>query len=144
MLLSAIQAQIKPLFKQVQGAANVKNAIARPISVKNSPLAFVCPIGERPTNNERELDIGQPLQQVLVSFGVVIGVASINDATGDKALETLETVRAQLQTALLGFSPAGDFEPIVLGNSDLVGFADGGLWWLDRFSTITWRQGVNE
>ncbi|WP_416305212.1 hypothetical protein [Neptunicella sp. SCSIO 80796] len=138
-MLIAVQTQIKPVFNQVDSAVNIHTAIAQPI---NQPsVAYVVPLTERPAQNSRDMDVGQPLQEVNVGFGVVIGLQSINDPTGSKGMEALQQLRKELRKKLFGWSPAPDFNPITLGNGDLVGFAKNGLWWIDRFTTQTWYQG---
>ena len=138
MLLSNVQTQIKPCFKSVKGAVNIREAIKQPLN--NTDIAFVVPVSERPAGNSRDTDIGQPLQETLITFGVVIGIQSINDATGENSLALLEAKRSQLRHALYGYKPS-EHEPILLAASDLVAFVPNGLWWIDRFTTVTWHQG---
>jgi hypothetical protein len=118
----------------------MREAIKQPIHQGN--IAYVVPVSERPAGNSRDEDIGQPLQQSQITFGVVIGLQSINDATGIKSLEQLETLRTNLRASLYGWTPA-DHSPLLLGPSDLVAFVPNGLWWIDRFTTSTWYTGVN-
>lgn len=140
-MLTLVQTRIKSIFDQVGGAANVREAIGEPIH--RSSVAYVVPVNERPAGNSRDVDIGQPLQEMVITFGVVIGLKSINDSTGDKALVQLEQYRTALRNCLYGWKPSANFEPVLLGAGDLVGFAPQGLWWIDRFTTNTWYQGVN-
>jgi hypothetical protein len=140
-MLTLVQTRIKSLFDHVGGAANVREAIGEPIH--RSSAAYVVPVNERPAGNSRDVDIGQPLTDVVITFGVVIGIKSINDSTGDKALAALAVYRSSLRESLYGWKPADNYEPILLSNGDIVGFAPNGLWWIDRFTTNTWYQGVN-
>ena len=140
-MLNDIQTRIKSLFDHVDGAANVRDAIGQPI--QRASVDFVVPVRERPAPNGRDVDIGQPLQEMIVTFGVVIGIKSVNDSTGNKAITTLESYRTNLRNSLYGWKPNAAYEPILLGDGDLVAFASGGLWWVDRFTTNTWYQGVN-
>ncbi|MFS1704487.1 hypothetical protein [Alteromonas sp. AMM-1] len=140
-MLTLVQTRIKPIFDHVGGAANVREAMGQPIH--RSSVAYVVPVSESPVGNSRDVDIGQPLQESVITFGVVIGIKSINDSTGEKALIQLEQLRTALRNSLYGWKPSSDFEPVLLSKSDLVGFATQGLWWIDRFITNTWYQGVN-
>ena len=140
-MLTLVQTRIKSIFDQVGGAANVREAIGEPIH--RSSVAYVVPVNERPAGNSRDVDIGQPLQEMVITFGVVIGIKSVNDSTGNKAITTLESYRTNLRNSLYGWKPNAAYEPILLGDGDLVAFASGGLWWVDRFTTNTWYQGVN-
>lgn len=140
-MLTNIQTRIKPLFGVVGAAVNLREAIKQPIHKRHN--AYVTPISDRPTGNSREPDIGQPFQETIITFGVVIGFKSINDPTGEKALAGLAELRKQLRESLHGWKPADKHEPILLGAGDVVGFANDGVWWLDRFSTVTWYLGSN-
>jgi hypothetical protein len=140
MLLTHVATIIQPLFKQVKTAVNLREAIKQPIHKGN--IAFVVPVSERPAGNSRDTDVGQPLQEITITFGVVIGLQSINDATGESTMADLETLRLAVRNTLYGFKPT-NHEPILLAASDLVAFVPNGLWWIDRFTTNTWYEGVN-
>lgn len=141
MLLTDISTRIQPVFKRVQTAINLREAIKQPIH-KGGNVSFVVPVAERPNGNSRDQDIGQPLQEVVITFGVVMGLESINDPTGEKALIALEELRSANRDLLYGFKPT-HHSPILLAASDIVAFVPNGLWWIDRFTTNTWRLGVN-
>ncbi|WP_299072885.1 hypothetical protein [uncultured Paraglaciecola sp.] len=138
MLLTDIQTRIKPCFKRVNSAVNIREAIKQPLNL--SDAAFVVPVSERPAGNSRDVDIGNPLQEAAITFGVVMGIQSINDPTGENGLVALEQKRKQVREKLYGYAPT-DHEPILLGAGDLVAFVPNGVWWIDRFTTVTWYQG---
>lgn len=140
MLLVDVIQRITPVFERVEGAANVRQAMAQPIHGSN--IAFVVPMAVNPQANSRDHDIGQPLQEVLIEFGVVTGLRSVNDRTGERVLIEQAQLSEKARLQLHGWSPA-NHEPITLGNSSLVGFVENGLWWLDRYHTHTWYQGAN-
>jgi hypothetical protein len=139
MLLTDLSSRIQPVFKRVETAINLREAIKQPIHGGN--IAFVVPVLERPTNNTRDVDVGQPMQEVTITFGIVMGLQSINDPTGTKAVVELEKLRVATRALLYGFTPI-DHEPVLLAASDLVAFVPNGLWWIDRYTTNTWYKGV--
>jgi hypothetical protein len=141
MLFTELSTRIQPVFKRVETAINLREAIKQPIHKGN--IGFVVPVSERPAGNTRDIDVGQPLQEVVITFGVVMGLQSINDPTGQNSLAALETLRDQNRALLYGYTP-NNHEPILLAASDIVAFVPNGLWWIDRFTTNTWRSGVNE
>ncbi len=139
-MLNLVQTRIKPLFDQIGSAVNVRTAMEQRIARNNA--AFVVPVRERPLGNSREADIGNPLQEVVVTFGVVVGLRITNDPTGEKAIEQQEVLRTSLRQQLYGWKPSSEYEPVLLGDNDLIGFAPDGMWWIDRFTTNTWFEGV--
>ena len=139
-MLNLVKARIQPLFISVGTAVNVQNAIKQPINQRN--CAYVVPVNERPAPSGRDASVGKPLQETIITFGFVIGIQSLNDATGEKGLASLEALRESLRESLFGWSPSNEHEPVNLSNSDLVGFAANGMWWLDRFTTTTWYEGT--
>lgn len=138
MLLDEVSEQIKGVFNRVETAISLREALKQPLHQQS--VGFVVPVSERPQTNARDVDVGQPLQEVIVTFGVVIGFKSINDLSGSKSMAKLETLRDKLRAKLYGFRPQ-EHEPILLGASDLIQFVPDGLWWIDRFSTNTYRKG---
>lgn len=138
-MLNLVKPQIESLFDEVGTAANVRKAMSQPLHRHNA--AFVVPVSDRPLTNSRDVDIGRPLQEFIVTFGVVIGLRAINDPTGEKTLAELKSLRASLRASLFGWKPDEDHERVLLGNGDLIGFTNDGLWWIDRFSTNTWYRG---
>ena len=138
MLLTAVQTQIRPCFKSVASAVNIREAIKQPLNLAD--IAFVVPVSERPLGNSRDVDVGRPLQEMQITFGVVMGLQSINDKTGEKGLLAIEQKRLALREKLHGWIPTTEHEPILLAASDLIAFVPNGIWWIDRFTTATWYQ----
>lgn len=138
-MLNLVKPQIASVFDEVGTAANVRKAMSQPLHRNNA--AFVVPVSNRPMTNSRDVDMGRPIQEFIVTFGVVIGLRAINDPTGEKTLAQLESLRSSLRESLFGWKPDEAHERVILGNGDLIGFTSDGLWWIDRFSTNTWYRG---
>jgi len=139
MLLTSVQTQIKPCFNFVASAVNIREAIKQPLNLPS--IAFVVPVSERPLGNSRDVDVGMPFQEVTITFGVVMGLQSINDKTGSKGLLAIEEKHKCLREKIYGWKPTAEHEPILLGSSDLLAFVPNGIWWIDRFITTTWYYG---
>ncbi|GAB5378967.1 MAG: hypothetical protein Alis3KO_00980 [Aliiglaciecola sp.] len=139
MLYEQVIARVKPLFKQVGGAANIVEAVKQNIPIGN--IGFVIPLGEQPMGNRRDVDIGAPLQEAIITFGVLSGIRVFDDAAGDKSTVAIEQHSKKVLSALYGWKPNGEYDPILLGNSALVKYSSSGMWWLQRFTTNTWYQG---
>ncbi|MGQ8367136.1 phage tail terminator protein [Glaciecola sp. 1036] len=140
MLLLEIEDQVKHCFDIVQHAVSLRVALSQPLT--RSTMGFIVPIAERPNDNARDVDVGSPLQEVLITFGVVTAIQSINDKTGAKTAERLEKIREDIRQALYGYKPQ-EHEPVLIGASDLLQFVNGGLFWVDRFTTRIWRSGCD-
>ena len=100
-MLNLVKPRIASLFDEVGTAANVRKAMSQPLH-RNS-AAFVVPVSNRPMTNSRDVDMGRPLQEFIVTFGVVIGLRAINDPTGERTLAELESLRNTLRESLFGW-----------------------------------------
>lgn len=79
-------------------------------------------------------DIGTPVQFEDQVFGVVIGVKSVNDPLGSNAKQTLTGKRLAVRQQLFGWQPDG-YDPFLLAGAELLTFAAGALFWVERFRT---------
>lgn len=122
-----LQAQC-PLLRQVGGSADLPAAEE---ALRARPAAFVVPLAERPSD---PLLLGDPVQRLSASVGVVLAVANLRDPRGDAAREDLVAVRQQVRAALLGWLPAGCLDRLACAGSRLVRLDPRGvLWWQDDF-----------
>ena len=104
-----------------------------------TPAAYVLPEAEDATANAI---IGGVAQQVTVSFAVLYAVRNVSDAAGEAALDDLETVRAGVMAALLGWD-CGTGIPIEYGGGAVTDVDPNRvLWWQDRFITGTYVRSV--
>lgn len=131
-MIDALIAQIKanvPALKVVAGAAAFGAAReSRPIAL---PAVYVLRLKEAGAPSEV---YGKTDQRVAVTAGVVIAAANVADARGDASGGDVETLRAAIRTALLGFVPAGH-DPLQFGEGDLAAFGDGVHWWQDTYTS---------
>lgn len=105
---------------------------ARPVE------CYLIPVSERPINTPRTTGLAR--QEVVVTIGVLLGIRSLNDATGSRSRDRLQPVRDAVRDALYGWTPDGATTHYMLASSDLVRVVSGGVWWIDRYTTKTQYQ----
>lgn len=96
------------------------------------PAAWVVPLSERPQANVVTVGVAQ---RVEAGIGIVVAVRHLGDARGGGAVDVLESLRAEIRGALLGWSPAAGIDRLVSTGGDLLGFEDGLAWWMESFAT---------
>jgi len=140
--LQSAQINQKKIFSKVEEAVDLGRAMKEKIN--RSPVAYVIEVSRRPGVNIRNM--GNALQMVKTTVGIVIGVSKINDTSGAKAKGVVDEILKQTRSSLMGFTPTGDFEyePLLLGAADLVGVTDSALWQLERFTTEHHEESTNE
>lgn len=119
-----------PLLMRVSGAAGLAQAAT---DLKQPPAAYVLPIFERP--GDSRTGTMTVSQQNTVRFAVVIAVKNLRDARGENAQMDLLVVREEIMTALHGWLPDPDFDPIEYGGGRLLQLTEQVLWWQDEFLT---------
>jgi hypothetical protein len=137
MLFKQVLKRIKPIYVNAESLASLQALSKQTLNHKN--IAYVVPVGEKPEGNAREENVGMALQKVVITFGVITGIRSINDLSGERGLELLEQKRDELRELLHGHH-FGDNEQTLLGPSNLVTYVDNGLYWIDRFTTVVYRN----
>lgn len=117
-------------LKRVSGAAGMAEAVE---DLKQTPAAFVVPASERPSGNNTGTMVVS--QNNIVRFGVVIATQNLRDPRGEKAQADLVALRGAIMTALHGWQPNADFDPIEYGGGNLLKLDNQVLWWQDNFVT---------
>lgn len=137
---SAIVAWLKaavPELKLVGEAADFQTAADN--KPNTTPACFVIPLAERP-NPSADADIG--IQRVFVAVGIVLVVRNVADTKGTAAGADLTELRKKVKAALFGWSAMPDFAPFERGDSQLLGFKDGYMWWQDIYLTDYYDRSV--
>jgi len=117
-------------FNRVSDSVALSDLSAKSISGQAS--AWVGELSSVPGQETR--DIGSVVQMEKQVYGVVIGVRSINERDGQNAKQTLQIKRLAVRQKLFGWTPEG-YDRFVLAGAELLTFADGALFWIERFST---------
>ncbi len=128
-IIARLRIQVAAL-KRVAGSAELAAASE---DLKQVPAAFVIPNAERPGSSSTGTMVTS--QQNSVRFGVVLAVSNLRDARGEKAQADLLTLRTAVMTALHGWQPNAEFDPLEYAGGRLLQLSDQVLWWQDDFST---------
>jgi len=119
-----------PSLLRVGGSAGLAQAAT---DLKQIPAAYVIPSSERAGASRTGTTVVS--QQNTVRFAVVVAVRNLRDARGEQAQTDLLAVREEIITALHGWQPNGDFDPLEYGGGRLLQLTDAVLWWQDEFLT---------
>lgn len=126
-----------PALKLVGGAADLQAAVENSPTV--TPCAFVIPLEENPGANALGNFVAQ---RVAVAVGVVLVVRNLSDSKGAAATVDMEVLRKATKAVLLGFSPGSEYDPLERGQSALLVFKDGHMWWQDIYITAYYDRSV--
>lgn len=135
-LIAAKNTQGEKLFLQFESLLDFSD-----IKGKNIPkqrCGYLVPIQQTPTVLEN--DLAGSVHQIKETFGIFIGLQSINDPKMKKANALIHNFIDDLRRELLGFSPKTGYQPLTLAGSNLSGISKNGIWWLERFSTTYYLE----
>jgi hypothetical protein len=132
--------ELAPVLAQLQTVPKLAGRAAVAVSVEAAlefetaaPYAWLCQVkGLSGPNEVIGGGIWQPHEQ---RFGVLSLVQNVADMRGEAALADMTALRGLILTALLGFRPAGDYEPIQHVRDLLAYWDKGRLYWFDEFKT---------
>ena len=127
-IITRLDTQVTAL-KKVGGAAEVEAALK---ALSAAPAAFVIEQTDEAGENNLAGDVHQ---RVDVDLLVLLAVPNAKDSRGEAGQTDLETLRAATRTALLGWSPTSDIEPLTYKGGQLFRFDPGLIWWLDAWRT---------
>lgn len=123
----------------VPAARRARFAISLPAALQDAAAAgtgelwvYVVPGTTSPERNDAA---GAVMQQVPVSFSVVVVVKNVRDSRGDAANDQLNGLLRPLRKALQGWAPPWANEPIQLGRGRIAGFSDFVSVWQEDFLT---------
>ena len=122
------------VFKSVESLLSL--ALIDELRVAKEHQAWLIEMSTKAEGNQR--DIGSPLQEERVVYGVLIGVKARNSKTGSSAEDKLDELKFQVRKALFGFLPTAyqtDYQMLTLESGSLLRFIDGAVFWLERFQT---------
>ena len=124
-----IKAQVAE-FKEVEGASDLQNITANRLS---DPGCYVFSESVFVTPNTV---IGKTMQQVTLTFAVVIVLKNVKDARGSDAADVSNTLQESVRTALLGWQPHSVADPMEYAGGTLVSFSNGFFIWRESYRTI--------
>lgn len=128
-IITRVKSQVTSL-KLMGGAADFTSAVD---GVKQTPSAFVLPNSERASGSSTGTMVTSQFNTA--RFAVVTAVQNLRDPRGEKAQADLLPIRTAIMTALHGWQPHADYDPIEFGGGRLLQLNDQVLWWQDEFLT---------
>ena len=137
-LMAAKNSQGDKLFLQFESLLDFSD-----IKGKNIPkqrCGYLVPIKQTPTVMAN--DLAGSVHQIQETFGIFIGLQSINDPKMKKANALIHNFISDLRHELLGFSPKAGYQPLTLAGSNLSAISNNGIWWLERFSTTYYLESI--
>ena len=124
-----------PGFKFIGGALDLNEST---LLATTYPAAFVLPMGEHAEANQMT---GRHTQLLHQSWGVILTLKAVRTSANDQSAE-LQTLRAQIRSALMGWTPDADTAPLEFATGQLISLESGLLLWQDDFTTSTYLQGA--
>lgn len=118
-----IRAQVATFSDRVAGAASFEAAQGADDVVV--PAAYVVPVGDEVEQSQTAGGIVQSMNEVI---GVIVAVDNTSDARGQAAADQLETIRAALWAALLGWDPDASGEQFEYAGGTIVGMTRARVW----------------
>lgn len=139
MLLAPIIAQLGLVtaLKRVAGAASFA---AAQVDAIVTPSAYVLPMTD--TASPNRMLSGAVEQRVSERFAVVLAITNARDPRGSAANDDLEVIRSAVMGNLLGWQPAGGYDPIEYGGGRMLALANFILWWQMEFTTAYYERKV--
>ena len=109
-------------FKQLEEAANLP-----------MPCAFVIPLDDNPQESRSQNDV---LQIMTDSFAVIVALSNAVDEKGQIATVSVQSLRAELWKALLGWYPAERYGQITYEGGSLLKVDRARLWYQFEFGAV--------
>jgi hypothetical protein len=131
-LIAKLKTDAAGLSGRVAGSAEFEEATQR--TDLTLPCAFVIRMAESPDPDQA---IDRTLQTVEEIFAVIVGVSNTADAKGGSGDAALDDIKADLFSALLGWAPDADHNPMEYRGSQHLTMDRARLWHQYEFSTQT-------
>lgn len=128
-IIARLKAEV-PALKIVSGAADLSAASA---DLKQTPSAYVFEVSDSASKNTRGTMVVS--QNNEAKFAIVIAAQNLRDFRGQHAKSDLRTIRAAIITALHGWQPNAEFDPIEKRTGRLMSMRKTVLWWQEEFVT---------
>jgi hypothetical protein len=119
-----------PALKAVGAAAAFQQASET--NPRSTPAAFVFIVEESADENSVDAPF---IQEIDVTLAVVLVVRHVGDTLGAAAGVDMDSLRAAVLAALMGYVPLAGYDPLARRKSSLLAFRDGHMWWQETWST---------
>lgn len=128
-IIAALQARCPSFATRVAGAAQFK--MLPETSAMAVPCAFVLPLDDSPDPPTSPNMVRQFLDE---GFAVVVAIDNTVDERGQRSSHTVQSLRAELWRALLGWQPTPKHNGISYGGGNLLQVDRARLWFQFEFS----------
>lgn len=126
------------LFQSMLGAAQLATAIERrQFTAQGYVMLAKVEVAQNELINAVE-------QSVIETYSIVFWAAAAGDATGDKIADEIETKRAAILNALLGWAPDEEHAPFEYAGGQLAQFQVGAALWEETFRTQSYVRSVQQ
>jgi hypothetical protein len=131
-----IETRLKTIteFKEVAGAADLSNILQGRMS---DPGCYV--FQERSVASENSMATAV-VQRVVLQFAVIIVVRNVKDSKGSDAADTSYALQSSVITALIGWTPDSNSEPMEYVSGNLLSFDNGFLTYKNTFKTAQYLR----
>lgn len=103
------------------------------LAIVGNEQAWVIELYSRP--DDPLPGLGNILQQEHQVYAVLIGIKTVNDKGGIRAVATLEQKRQDTRQAIFQVAPAGGYDRFSLVSSELMHYSKNAVFWVERFKT---------
>lgn len=135
LIRDRIIAEVSPLGK-VMVASNIGAALS---ALDIVPAAFVIRASRTADPNTQET--GGFSQRLIETYSVLIAGRAAGDVSGEETSAAIDTLSQAVITALMGWEPDADHEPMEYGGGALVDWTEPALMlWMDDFMTTSYRE----
>ena len=130
-IIEALRARCPGFSNRIAGAAQFK--LLPESAALAVPCAFVVPLDDNPTDSQSQNSVRQGLTD---SFAVIVALDNTGDERGQAAATSVHSTRATLWSALLGWSPAIDYDGIIYEGGTLLQLDRARCWYQFEFSAL--------
>lgn len=102
---------------------------------RTSPALYLLPVGETAQPSET---LTRNTQRHECAFAVLLLLRHAGDASGMKSAQTLQALRASVQTAIVNWAPGEDCAGIQFVSGELGELMDSTTIWSDQFTFDRW------
>lgn len=128
LIIPALRSRCPSFINRVAGAAGFK--ILPESAALAVPAAYVIPLDDSPEESRAQNSVRQPLTD---SFAVIVAIGNTADEKGQSAAHTVNSMRAELWAALLGWRPAARYNGITYEGGTLLAIDRARLWYQFEF-----------
>lgn len=128
IVVTALKSRCPSFSNRVAGAAQFKHLPEN--QTLPVPAAYVVPLDDQPSAGRAQNSVRQPLTD---SFAVIVALSNVADEKGQGAAHTVNSLRAELWAALLGWRPAERYNGINYEGGQLLAMDRARLWYQFEF-----------